>query len=313
MGVGIGGPTRDLTKVQKPSAGKVFMPGSGSGGSSSGGVKMPAFPPFPGTGGASAAPPQTTVKNGKAMVMSGGQWVTQDSAEGKAALGGGGSSGGGGGTSAGAGGGGGTLTTNIKSSPETMDLLARSKARQNELMAKAAQADPNQTWQLEQYKDRLSDDNTQRLMDRAAGATRDVQSAQRGILDRSSAMRGGGAGAGAGQQSDAAVRAMAKASSDIELGRARDLDALVLGGSAITNAPGQREMAYDQLADQMLQSDPTLQAENLKIGQGQLGVAQYRAQNDAANAAAGLQSQQWQAQLQAWLAMMNASNQYGGY
>ena len=97
--------------------------------------------------------------------------------------------------------------------------------------------------QYARYKERLSSDTTGRAIDRATGSIADA-AAGRKAGQATQLARRGVLGTGVGDQESgkidaAAQRAQAGAAADISLGRERDLDALVLGGSGIAGAPGQ--------------------------------------------------------------------------
>lgn len=263
---------------------------------------MPAFPGFGGGSGATALGGGPPAGGPVAAAFTGKDGTRYDSA-GNAISGPGGAAlpAAKAANAAAPGGGPGMLTNNVQSSPDVLKMQQQYQQQLGTIQGRANTADPNQKFLIDKYKERLGNDETQRLEDRAAGATRDVQAAQRPMLDRAAAMSGAGPGAGAVQQSDAAIRASAKANADIQAGRSRDIDAMVLGGQGIMNAPGQRQLSYDQLATGLTQANPALGIEQNKLGQGQLGLSQWVAQNNAAQSQQQLQAQQNSQALQAWM------------
>ena len=152
--------------------------------------------------------------------------------------------------------------------------------------------DPSQNlkWLEDQYKSRLTNDPTQRAMDRATSQIRDATTGLGKELGGNMARRGI-AQSGiqtSGQQALAgdAQRQIANASSNIALGRERDLDALTMGGLGIMGA-------QDQLGLQKQQQ----------------GLNQWQAQNQAGQAGARLDLDRWTAQNQMQLqAQQQAQN-----
>jgi hypothetical protein len=103
----------------------------------------------------------------------------------------------------------------------------------------------------------------------------------------------GGRGSGFGQSgiADSAQRAQAGAAAGIAIGRERDIDAMTFAGQNIMQAPGQRDLNYSALQNQMMGMSPYrdqasfgLQEKNLGLqaylGQGQLGIDQARLQQE---------------------------------
>lgn len=141
--------------------------------------------------------------------------------------------------------------------------------------------DPSQSlkWLEDQYKSRLSNDPTQRAMDRSTSQIRDATTGLGKELGGNMSRRGiSGSGI---QKSDNiglaqdAQRQIANASGQIALGRERDLDAMTMGGLGIMGA-------QDQLGLQKQQQ----------------GLNQWTAQNQAGLANARLGLDQWTAQNQ---------------
>jgi len=143
--------------------------------------------------------------------------------------------------------------------------------------------------QYARYKERLSSDTTGRAIDRATGSIADA-AAGRKAGQATQLARRGVLGTGVGDQESgkidaAAQRAQAGAAADISLGRERQLDALVLGGSAIAGAPGQYALDRE------------------RVGQGWAGVGLQQAglgleQQRIAQAAQDQKMAQWLAMMQ---------------
>lgn len=133
----------------------------------------------------------------------------------------------------------------------------------------------NLTWLENQYKSRLTNDPTQRAIDRSTSSIRDATSGLSKELGGNLARRGvSQAGLATNARGDLAQNAqqqIARASSDISLGRERDLDQMTMGGLGIMGA-------QDQLG----------------LSKQRLGLDQWSAQNQAeiARQQLGLQSQQ---------------------
>jgi hypothetical protein len=141
------------------------------------------------------------------------------------------------------------------------------------------------------YRKRLTNDPTQRAIQRSSSAIRDNTSGLMKEMGSNFAARGmGQAGArknAAGGLAADAQQQIARASSDISLGRERDLDALTMGGLPIMGAQ-----------------------DELGLRKQGLGIQQWTAQNQAelARQQLGLQAQN-QAQ-QGQLAMMDMWTKY---
>jgi len=107
--------------------------------------------------------------------------------------------------------------------------------------------------QIGRYEDRLSNDTTQRAIDRSnlgvadaaalMGADARANLAARGILNS-----GAGAAYVNRRITQPALRQAAQQAANISLGRERDLDALVLGGTGLMTAPDAVALENQRLA-----------------------------------------------------------------
>lgn len=176
--------------------------------------------------------------------------------------------------------------------------------RRNQLALDEKSTDPNQQFLIDQYKSRLTNDPTQRAVNRVASATRGQAALQQKQANAQAAMQGGNAGAHSAAIQSQAGRNLSKATADIALGRERDLDAMTLGGLGIMNAPNQSALIKSGNLNQFTLGgaatalNAAQAPSQLALQQGQLGVQQYSAQNNAQNANAQLALQQQQLQAQ---------------
>lgn len=109
-------------------------------------------------------------------------------------------------------------------------------------------ADPFLEESIGNLRTRLSTDNTERATQRAERRIMDQAAGARALNAGSAGRRGFDAKSGAlakldQRTNDAAQRAAAGATADIELGRQRDLDSLTLAGHNILSSPSQLELA----------------------------------------------------------------------
>jgi len=256
--------------------------------------------------------PQTTVQNGKAMVMVNGQWVPQSSAAGAAALGGGAS---GGGAVAGGAAGGGVAGPNLanfaQKDPKIEQTYQNYQNRIKALEAGEGKADPNLQFQIDAYKNQLSSDNTQHLIDQSAGAVRDNLAGAEQAADARKARSGGATGGAYGAAEGAAQRLQAKNAANIGLAQQARKDALVLGGQNVMSAPGQMALAKSNALNSFLlgSGSQANDAAQLALAQQGLGLQQWQAQTDAnyKNALLGQNAQNSQQDL--YLKLLSA----GGY
>lgn len=191
---------------------------------------------------------------------------------------------GGTGTGTGTGGtgtGAGNFTVTAKPSPEMQAAIEAWKKRDAELKAAAGTPDPNLQAQIDAYKERLSKDTTQRDIDRATSAARSMAAGMGAKADIEGSSRGLGPGSGAGGIGEAAQRYAAKSAADITSAREKALDELVLGGQGIMSAPGQRDLAYQNLLSQSYGQNPYLDTAKLGLSQQDLALQAWIAQQNA--------------------------------
>lgn len=166
-------------------------------------------------------------------------------------------------------------------SPQMAESIAAWRKRMAALEAKAGTPDPNLTWQTEEYKRRMSEDNTQRAMEKAASVIRSQAAGMGEAANVAGASTGRGEGMGAAGIGDTAQAALARSASDIALEREKQLDQLLLGGQAIMQAPGQREAGYEQLLSSTYNVNPFLDTARLGLGQQDLALRAYLGELDA--------------------------------
>lgn len=147
----------------------------------------------------------------------------------------------------------GNVTNTAENSPQYMAFLDMWKRRQAELEGREGKSDPNLDLQIKRLEERLSSDNTERMMGRASSRIADAAEGAR-IAGGQRAAEMGRAGLGTELMNrgidESAQRAKAGASADIELARARDLDALTIAGQRIMEAPGQMAFMKEQALNQ---------------------------------------------------------------
>lgn len=190
--------------------------------------------------------------------------------------------------------------------------------RQKQLLGTENQQDPNLQFQIDKYKERLSNDPTTRAINRVGSAVRGQSALQQKQANQQAAFSGGDVGSQGAAIASGAGNRLAKASADIALGRERDLDQLTIAGQGIMSAPGQMQFARQNAtnsfmlggAGSMLNSAQA--PSQLALQQGQLGLQQWQAQNNAQNqnSQLAMQQQQMQAQMaqqqmQAYMQMLS--------
>lgn len=176
--------------------------------------------------------------------------------------------------------------------------------RTNTLAANENAQDPNLQLQIDRLAGRLSNDPTQRAINRVGSSLRGQNALALQQANKQSAFMGGDAGAHGAAINSATQNRLAKASADIALGRERDLDQLTLAGQGIMSAPAQMQLAKTGALNNFMlggagtQLNAAQAPSQLALQQQQLGVQQYAAQNNAQNnnAQLALQQQQMQAQ-----------------
>jgi hypothetical protein len=165
-------------------------------------------------------------------------------------------------------------------SPQLQESERRFEEQLQHLRDQAAKRDENLQFQVEQYKSRLGEGPTTRAIERSASAIRDQLAGLTAQAEHQAAMGGRGRGFGQAGLAEAAQRAQAGAAADISLGRERDIDALTIAGQGIMGAPGQRELAYNQLAGQFYGLNPYLAQAQHGLAEKQLGLQAYLGQGD---------------------------------
>jgi hypothetical protein len=151
-------------------------------------------------------------------------------------------------------------------------------------MSNTGEASPDVRYLIDQYKQRLSNDPTQRAIDMATSQTRDTATGMAKELGSDLARRGiSNSGAAAQYLTNKvyapAQRQAAGQAAGITLGRQGQLDQLVLGGTGLMKAPQELGLQERQLGLQQMDLQ-----QRADIARAQLGL---QAQNQAlANQAA---------------------------
>lgn len=207
----------------------------------------------------------------------------------------------------------GTLT-NASANNAGVDAAVGALAqRTQQLQGRETAVDPNLQTQIGRLGERLSTDTTQRAMDRAGSGARDAAAGINRTKDYELSRRGvagGGAEGGARTMiSDAATRAAAKASADIQSGELARRDALVLGGQGIMAAPGQQQLQREGNVNALTTAGVGAAAvpADLALKQQGLGIQQYTAQNAAAGSQQAQALDARQQQLREFQAMLQAA------
>jgi len=270
--------------------GVIGGPGYGGAKSAGGGGGVPKLPSFGdlfGGGGGGAKPPQTTVLNGKAMVMGPGGWVAQDSADGKSILSGGGpiqkQQGGPGSLKPGAydPGGGPNLSNYAQKDPRIEQANRMLDQRYQQSASKEGQMDPYLMESIQNLRTQMGSDQTGRATNRALSSIRDQASGLEQAARERSAMTGQGGGM-MGKISEAAQRQGAKAASDIQLAQQQRKDALTLGGHQILGSPAQLEQQRTAQTNALLGQITGSAGQGAQLGLQQqgLGLESWKAAND---------------------------------
>lgn len=144
---------------------------------------------------------------------------------------------------------------------------------------KGAGPDPLLAEQVQNLRNRLSTDTTDRAINRATGSIADAAAGAKSGMRTALARRGVGTlegegvgGSELGKIDAAAQRAKAGASADISLKREQDLDRLVLGGQGIMGAPGQYGLQQNAQLLGALGQAGGLAGEQERLGQGWAGL-----------------------------------------
>jgi hypothetical protein len=190
------------------------------------------------------------------------------------------------------------LSLTAQPSPDMKAALDEWKKRMASLQSQASTTDPNLQFQIEQYKGRLGQDQTQHATDRAASAIRDQMAGMQQQANESGAASGRGQGFGATGIAEAGQRALAGQASDIQLAQQNRLDALTMGGQGIMSAPAQQQLAYQGLLNPGYAQNPYSATAQLGLDQQKLGLQAYlgqlQAQNEAARTQAQIYGSPWQ-------------------
>lgn len=185
------------------------------------------------------------------------------------------------------GGGGGTPLTNVNFNTQPDPNLS---AITSTAMGGMTGSDPLLLEAIQNYRNRMSSDTTQRAIGRSAGAIDDslASAMQRAREEASiSGTSSGSQAARAAGMTDAAQRAKAGAAADITLGRERDLDALAGGFAGAAQMPGQRQLQWGGLA---LGAAGQNASNQLAGQQGQVSIAQLLMQQQQAQQQAMMQA-----------------------
>jgi hypothetical protein len=197
----------------------------------------------------------------------------------------------------------GNLSLTAERSPDLEKAQADYEARRADLAAKSAKVDSNLQFQIDEYKKRLGEGPTTRSIERAASAIRDQAAGMSSDAATAGAAGGRGSGFQAAGIGEGAQRALAGASADITLGRQKQLDDLVLGGSEIMGAPGKRELAYDTLGSDLFSRNPYGASADYGLAEKKLGLDAYLGQGDLGIRAAAAKAQQYGSPLD-WFRML---------
>lgn len=162
----------------------------------------------------------------------------------------------------------------------TANPLSLTAAPSPEMAKAAADYQAQQALLAKTFGDRMSADDTQRLMDRAAGAIRTQAAGMGAQADIEGAKNGRGPGFAAGSIGEAAQRNAAKAGADIQLAQQNRLDTLANQQAGLTN--------------QLYAANPWLSTAQLGLSQQNLSLDAWKAQQDALarQQQLGLQQQQ---------------------
>ena len=210
-----------------------------------------------------------------------------------------------------------SLTNQSNPDPRLMGVVDSTisdiNTRKQQLLGQENAVDPNLQFQIDKYKERLGADTTQRAINRVGGALRGQTAQAQKQANAQAAFQGGDVNSQSAALGSASQNRLAKASADISLGRERDLDALTLGGQGIMSAPGQMQFAKSNALNSFMLGGANTQLNaaqapsQLALQQGQLGLQQWSAQNNAQNQNSQLALQQQQMQQQQ---QQQAMNQY---
>lgn len=187
--------------------------------------------------------------------------------------------------------------------------------RYGQLQGQENQVNPLLMEQVQNLRNRMSNDTTQQATDFANQNVRQQAGAAQRSLTEDLARRGmrGDSGVAAqlgGQISADAQRQMAGNAANIGLQRQANLDQLVLGGQGIMAAPGQQQLAQQQMTNSMIPEIGGLagQQANYQLGQQGLTNQAYGLANTAAGQLAQNQVAQQGANIQGYEAQNAAAH-----
>lgn len=181
--------------------------------------------------------------------------------------------------------------------------------RYAQLQGMEGKQDPFLMESIQNLRQRMSADPTQRAIDRASSGAGDFAAGMKERALSAGARMGRGGDFGSSGIESAAQRLQAKQAADISLGRERDLDALTLGGQGIMGAPSSLNLARTGQTNQMLGQVAGFAPTGAQLGLSQqgLGLQQWQAGADTAYKNALLQQQGQQNQMQNYLQMLSAA------
>lgn len=134
------------------------------------------------------------------------------------------------------------FTNTAAANPDLQAALEQYRQRITQQQAREGQVDPLLMEQVKNLRERMSADQTQRATERAGSNIRDFAAGQRVAADEAASRMGRPQGYRNASIDEAAQRAQAKASADIQMGQQQRLDALTLGGQGIMSAPSQEAL-----------------------------------------------------------------------
>ena len=209
------------------------------------------------------------------------------------------------------------LSNNAVNNPTLQAALEDARRRAAQLAAREGTPDPFQLESINNVRKRLSQDNTEHVVDKAVTGIRASNAGMQTALDQQNARRGLGGGPGLAQRgatslTEAGERNAARAESDIRLGREGQLDALTLGAAGIYNAPSQYNLGQTGLTNQAqgLYQGAAGALAGQNLAQQNYGLNQWQAAQNAGFQAQNLQQQQ---QMMQWNQLASLLGLVGGF
>lgn len=209
------------------------------------------------------------------------------------------------------------LSNNVANNPALSSALEDARRRAAQLAAREGTPDPYQLESINNVRKRLSQDNTEHVVDKAVTGIRASNAGMQTALDQQNARRGLGGGPGLAQRgatslTEAGERNAARAESDIRLGREGQLDALTLGAAGIYNAPSQYNLGQTGLTNQAqgLYQGAAGALAGQNLAQQNYGLNQWQAAQNAGFQAQNLQQQQ---QMMQWNQLASLLGLVGGF